>query len=525
MSNITLDEMLPLLRREAFARSGTLLAIFVGISLLFMAVGFTWQKKYTSSVQLYVDDRNLVEPLIGTATTANRDKAKLAKQELFALDIIDQVLDQIGFANASTTAIDREELREELINKTQVSNRNNQLLEIAYWNSDPEIAFQTTKLFADLFLKKTMVSTNEETTEAFEFIIDQVETYRSKLEDSERRLETFRNQNPGITSLAEGKVSTRILELQRDYEETSLFFAERDQTRKTLQAELASESATIERDFQMSQTRDQITTLQAEIDLLSLSYTDDYPDIIRLRQQIEDVKVQAAARARRVSEQGRGQANFNVGSTTYSASANLSPVYQQLRSDLARAAAEADALQSRLRQIKVLMNNEIARSETTATVERTLNELTRDYTVNKDFYETLLKKQESARITMTLGNEQQGVLYRIAQDANFPARPNGMRFVHLVLFGLIMASALPFVYLMMFLKLDPRIRTGSAVTDLLELPLLTIVPHMKSPKENVPFFRRPFAIFATIAVVCGLYVVVFLLKLAFEAMGGGGIAP
>ena len=522
MSNITLDEMLPLLRREAFARSGTLLAIFVGISLVFMAIGFMWEKKYNSSVQLYVDDRNLVGPLLSTAKTADRDAVKLAKQELFAIDILDTVLEEIGFADETTTPIEREELRDDLINATTVSNRNNQLLEISFWDPDPTIAFKTTSLYAELFLKKTMESTNVETTEAFEFIIDQVETYRARLEDAERRLETFRTQNPGVTTLEGGNVNARIIELQRDYEQTQLFFAQKDQTRRTLQAELSNESSTIARDYQVGQTRDQIASLQAQIDVLSLSYTDDYPDIVRLRQQIEDIKISAAERLQRASERGPETAAFSVGGQAYSGAANLSPVYQQIRSDMARAAAEADALQSRLRQIEVLINNEIARSETSAQVERTLNELTRDYEINKEIYEGLLKKQESARITMTLGNEQQGVLYRIQQKANFPVRPNGLRFVHIVFLGLVLASVLPFVYLIVFLKLDPRIRTGSAITDLLELPLLTVVPHMRSPKEAVPYFRRPVAIFTTIAVVCGMYVLVFLIKLAIEAATSGG---
>jgi polysaccharide chain length determinant protein (PEP-CTERM system associated) len=523
MSNITLDEMLPLLRREAFARSGTLLAIFVGISLMFMAIGFTWQKKFTSSVQLYVDDRNLVEPLMNTASTADRDKAKLAKQELFAFEIVDEILDKVGFTDETTSPAEREELRDELIDATTVSNRNNQLLEIDYWHSDPKVAFQTTNLYAELFLKKTMQSTNQETSEAFEFILDQVDTYRARLQDAEGRLETFRNQNPGVSTLPNGgNVTARIVELQRDYDTTQLFFAEQNQTRKTLQREISNESSTIARDYQMSQTRDQIGGLQAEIDLLSLSYTNDYPDIIRLRQQIEDVKQQASDRADRAATQGEGQSSFTVGTQTFTGSANLSPVYQQLRSDLARATAEADASQSRLRQIKVLIDKEIARSESSVTAERVLGELTRDYAINKDLYEGLLKKQESARITMTLGAEQQGVLYRIHQKANFPARPNGLRYVHVVILGLLLASVLPFIYLALFLKLDPRIRTGSSVTDVLELPLLTIVPHMTSPKEKVPYFRRPVAIFATIAAVCGLYVLVFFLKLAIEVATSGG---
>lgn len=521
MSNITLDEMVPLLTREASSRSGTLLSIFVGISVVFLITGLVWQKKYTSYVQIYVDDSNIVSPLIGTATTVSRDQANVAKEELFALDILDTILNEVGFADSNTTPAEREELRDDLTAATSVFNRNNQLLEINFWHPDPTVAFQTTSLYADLFLKKTMVSSAEETTEAFEFIIDQVETYRDKLEDAESRLESFRSQHPGISTTTDGNVNARIVELQRDLEQTSLQFAQADQRRRSLQAELSSESSTIARDYQISQVQQQIGQLQAEIDLLRLSYTDDYPDIVRLKQQIEDVKSQAQLRAQAAASQGQGQAVFSVGGSSYTGSASLSPVYQQLRSDLARTSAEADALQSRMRQIRVLLEKEIERSAKTSQVERELVELTRDYDINKLFYEDLLSKQENARLTMTLGAEQQGVLYRIHQPANFPARPNGLRFMHIVLAGLVLASVLPFVYLFLFLKIDPRIRTGSAVTDLLELPLLTTVPHMRLPSEKTPLFQQPRVIMATIAFMCLMYVVVFFVKYALEASSGG----
>lgn len=521
MSNITLDEMVPLLTREASARSGTLLSIFVGISLLFLMTGIVWEKKFTSFVQLYVDDSNIVAPLIGTAKTSNRDEANVAKEELFATDILDKILDQVGFTNEDTSPIERENEREDLTDNTKVSNRNNQLLQIEYWNTDPKVAFQTASLFAELFLQKTMDSSAEETTEAFEFILAQVATYRDKLEDAESRLESFRSQYPGISNSTEGNVNARIVELQRDFEQTSLLFAQADQRRRTLQSELSSESSTIARDYQLDQTRTQISKLQAEIDLLSLSYTDDYPDIVRLRQQIEDVKLQAQQRAEQTSSQGEGLALFNVGGNAFTGSANLSPVYQQLRSDLARTAAEADSQRSRMRQLEVLLTKEIERSAKTSQVERQLSELTRDYEINKKFYEDLLSQQENARLTMTLGAEKQGVLYRIHQPANFPARPNGLRFVHIVLAGIMLATVLPFIYLFVFLKVDPRIRTVSAVTDVLELPLLAVVPHMSSPNEKTKLFSRPAAIMATVGLVCLLYVAVFFIKYNMEAATGG----
>jgi polysaccharide chain length determinant protein (PEP-CTERM system associated) len=513
--------MLPLILREANARSGTLLSIFLLTSLVFLVTGLVWQKKFTSSVQLYVDDSNIVAPMIGTTSTINRDRANVAKEELFALDLLDTVLDEVGFTSADTTPSEREELRDDLTDATSVFNRNNQLLEIEYWNEDPRIAFETTRLFAELFLRKTMNSSAVETSGAFDFITNQVETYRYKLEDAERRLESFRSQYPGMTAATEGNVNARIVELQRDLEQTSLVFAQADQRRRTLQSELSNESSTLARDYQIGQTREQISRLQAEIDLLRLSYTDDYPDIVRLTQQIEDIKTQAQARSEQSLVQSNGQTVFNVSGNSYTGASNLSPVYQQLRSDLARTSAEADAQQSRMRQLNVLLEKEIERSAKSSQVERELVQLTRDYEINKKFYEDLLSQQENARLTMTLGAEKQGVLYRIHQSANFPARPNGIRFVHIVLAGILLASLLPFIYLFVFLKVDPRIRTASAVTHLLQLPLLTVVPHMALPGEKTPFYRKPVAIIGTVACVCLMYVVVFVVKYNLEASTGG----
>jgi len=149
----------------------------------------------------------------------------VAEEELFAFDIVDCILEEVGFVDANTTAAEREEARDDLVDNTSVSNQNNQLLQIDYYHDQPAVAYKVAGLYADLFLQKTMESSAEETTGAFEFIISQVETYRNKLEDSESRLESFRSQYPGISTSTEGNVNARIVELQRDLEQASILYA------------------------------------------------------------------------------------------------------------------------------------------------------------------------------------------------------------------------------------------------------------------------------------------------------------
>jgi len=518
MSHITLDELGPLLSREASARRGTLLAIFAGVSLLFLVVAFFWQKKYTSYAQLSVDDSRIVAPIVGAETTSSSDQANVAREELFNNDILERVVSEVDRGDGPLSAVARERLKREIMDNTDVYNIDNLLLEITYWDPDPRVAFETTTLFADLFLARAMKSSTEETSDAFDFITNQVETYRNKLEDAEARLESFRAQYPGVSTASGVLADDRVVELQRDLEATQLQYAQAEQRRRSLERELASESSTIARDYEASRLAGQIAQLQAEVDVLRLNYTDDYPDIVRLNQQIQDIRDNARA----PTGGDETQSVFTLGGRNYSGASNLSPVYQQLRSELATTAAEADALRSRRDQLAVLVKNEEERSNVSSRVERELTELTRDYQINKELYEDLLRRQESARLSMTLGAEKQGVLYRIVEPPNFPVLPTGLRFMHIALAGIVLATLLPFVYLFVFLKLDPRIRTSSTVTDVLELPLLTVVPHMKQPNDKQPMFHRPLAIMGTVAVVCVLYVVVFIIKFTLEASSSTG---
>jgi len=311
-------------------------------------------------------------------------------------------------------------------------------------------------------------------------------------------------------------VENRVIELSRDYEKPQLMYAQALQRSRALETELNSESSTIARDYQASQFRDRIFELQSQIETLRLSYTDDYPDIVRLNQQIEDVRAQAN-RASLSSAQTRGNRNNTANS--------ISPVYQRLRADLATAKGNTASLLSRRNQLKVLLDKEIQRSATTSQVERQYKELVRDYERNKQQYDELAQAQDDARLAMVVSQDKQGVLYRIAEPANFPQNPSGLRFIHIASVGLLVSLLLPLFYLVVFLKLDPRIRTQSAVTELLELPLLTTVPHMPRPKERKSWLASNVGVATVVASVFVVYMVVALVKFGISAnLIGGGVA-
>jgi len=514
MSSFTLDEMVPLLTREATTRKGTLLAIFALVSLCLLLVGFLWEKQYLSHTTLYVDDTNIVRPLLEDIAEAadQADKANVAREIIFSKDILDRIMDEGGWVEAGASAIARERIKEDIIENTIVENINSTLIGIGFHHKTPKVAYDTTRLYADLFLEKSVKAQSAETNDAFDFIEGQVETYRGKLEDAERRLEGFKAAHPGIRPGTEENVDARIIELRRDLETTQLMYSEANQRAKTLDRELSTESVSLQREYEESRYVARIQELQSQIDILRLSYTDDYPDIIRLKQQIEEFKQFAAQeRANRINSTQQ-LSSFSSGNRL-GTSTSVSPVYQGLRAQAAEAKATSESLQSRIAQTRAMLNKELGRADQSTKVERELSELSRDYEINKGIYEDLVKRRENARVSMVLGKEKQGVLYRIQEPANFPVLPSGLRFIHWAALGLLLGAILPFLYLFAFVKLDPRIRTPSGITEDLDLPLLTVVPHMSLPGEQRGWLHSKLAIFAVVAVVLMVYAAAAFIKL------------
>jgi len=129
------------------------------------------------------------------------------------------------------------------------------------------------------------------------------------------------------------------------------------------------------------------------------------------------------------------------------------------------------------------MQGELDRGRRVSGGAVTLAELTRDYQVNRDIYQDLLKRREQARVSMNLDRDKQGLTFRIYEPATLPLAPSGMRYLHFVLIGFILSVAIPVGLLFARLRFDPRVRFSAAFNARLKLPVIASVPHLWSPRE------------------------------------------
>lgn len=500
---LTPNELLPVMWREARRYQIVLATIFAVIALLaLLAALFLLPQKYTAATTILAQESDIIQPLLeGRAvSTEVVDRAGIARQVVYSQKVMLGVLEAGGWLQEKPSAVEQDKLIEDIRGRTQITAPRENLVQITYSDSDPERTFRVARRLGDLFIEESLATKERESREAYEFIDSQVNGYHRKLTDAEDNLQRYRSANADAQPGSATDVTTRIGALRTQVEQARMELMEQRSSEDALASQLSGESAVTAVQTRESVYRAQLLGLQNQLDTLLLSYTDQHPDVVRIRHQMADIQT-----AMREDAQRRAQPGSDNGAL---GDAQLNPLYQELRSRLSDVRRQAAATQSRMGASQNLLDEELGRSRRIAASESTLAELTRDYEVNRDIYQDLLRRRENARVSMELDREQRGLTMRIQDPARMPLRPSGIRMLHFALGGLAFALLVPIGLLFLLVRFDPRVRSARQLERrAAAYPVLTVVPQYRTTADRRREFMRmalSASIFLAVAVAYGL---------------------
>lgn len=502
--------MLPVARQELRRHSVFYVGIFAALALLALAVGILLPKKYASMTTILVEQSNIIAPLMeGRAVaTGVTNRATIAREVAFSRKVMGEVLAAGGWLDHGLSPLAQDKLIEQITNRTQVYNPRENLIQINYVDSDPERAYRVTKRLADMVISESLATKERESREAYGFIDSQVTQYHAKLTGAEAKLERYRTTNPDARPGIEGDVNARIGELRRQVEGGRLDLIDLRSEEAALQSQLSGESEVSAVQTRAGQFRARLVDMQAQRDQLLLNYTAQHPDVVRLEHQMRDLEDDLGR------EDTRRQARIAGSTSGLEGSATLNPLYGELRSKLSEARSRSAAVASRVATGEALLQQELDRSKRIAASESSLAELTRDYEVNRDLYQDLLKRRENARVSMNLDAEQRGLSFRIQEPAAMPLRPSGLRLMHVAGAGLGAAFFTPLVLLLGVIKLDPRVRSPLQIERDAALPVIGTMPMYVTPGRRKQNLRRLLLATGLFLLVPLAYGIAFTLKLA-----------
>ena len=481
--------------------------IFMTVTVGVLTLGYVTPKSYTSTAVLYADQASILQPLLqGKAEMTQLDRINEAREMMQSRSFLEQVAVDTGVIKGDEVDTVRNgkinSLRKQV--GIQVSNQN--FIELSYTSGSPDESFQVLSAVLNRFVERTMRKKRSESQGAFEFIGSQVETYKRQLAAAEQRLKEFKSKNQEGT---EGSALSRIEGLRREIESLKLEIQQSESEVELTQRQLEEEQPVrrIMVDAGKSSAERRLASLRQELDSLLLRYYDRHPDVVSVQSQIADLE-------RRISTQTDDDRDGGVTEVMEN------PVYENLKIQLSDSTTRLAVQKNRLASLERLLEEAFVRSQRVAENQAELSELTRDYDVTRGVYEDMLQRRESARLSMTLDVQGEGVSYKIQEPASYPTHWDGLQLYQFGLAGPFLGSAAVLGLLVMLIMFDQRVRSPRALQLALpeSIPVLTTIPHYRSTWKDRLMRKDVLVILCVLAIFMTAY-------LAFLVFGIIGFNP
>jgi polysaccharide chain length determinant protein (PEP-CTERM system associated) len=471
-------------------------------------VVFSLPNNYEASARVYVDTQSILKPLLSSMTALpNTDQQVMfMRRTLISRPNVERVIRMVDLDVTAKTQKEHEKLVDDLIDKIRIGGtERDDIYTITYNDPDPRKAKSIVESLLQIFLEGSFGGKKQESDKAIQFIDDQIKSYEEKLVTAENRLKEFKLTHLGMFS-GQGDSSSRLGEMNEALNQARLELAEAEQARNAIKRQMSGDDpaalATEVADpvGANPELEGRIAAIQKNIDQLRMQYTDAHPDIVsgkRLLAELEAQKKAEISKRRRSADPG----------------ASYSPMLQQLNVQLSVAEARVASLKARVDTYASRVGAMRAQLTGAPEIEAQLAQLNRDYEINRENYQKLVERRESAKLSGELTTATDMLSFRVIDPPtapSIPTGPNRLRLASLVFAGAL-AAGLAVALLMS--QIRPTFLSLSSLREATGMPVLGTVSMTWTDEQKIRQKRRLWALGASVFLLVGAYSCVIALTI------------
>jgi polysaccharide chain length determinant protein (PEP-CTERM system associated) len=404
------------------------------------------------------------------------------------------------------------------VTPVEVPGRNGDLtaFKIDYTGPTPELAQQVNGELTSAFLDQNIKSQQQLSQSTTTFFDTELANARAKLEEQGAKVRAFKAQHVGeLPDQLESNV--QILNGVQNQLEGTQRALDRAQQQKLYLQSIIQQYDSVQTDLGNGDSAETPPALDKELKNLRMQlaaersqYTDSYPDVIalkdqiakteKLKKQIEDeiATNQKAGKTSNDSATNVAGADFQNGAPT-----PMMQIQSQLKAnqlEIKGYEKQEKTLEGRVAEYQARLNMMPATEQALADVSRGLNESQKNY-------DSLLAKQSQSQLATNLENNQQGQQFRLLDPAQLPDKPASPNHILLSLGGLILGIAVGVGLTALFELTDARVRNEEDLEGVVAARVLVGIPRISTPKEDLDRIRMRWMGRAAAVVVVLLIVV------------------
>jgi succinoglycan biosynthesis transport protein ExoP len=446
--------------------------LFLSLALLIMTVGiiisYVLPRKYQASSTVFIEKNVISELVKGIAATPSMDDTiNVLTYAITSRTLLTKVADSLDMDVSRGNNTDMEAVIKKLQKNTTVKVKDRNLFTISYTDKDPRTARDYVNALVRLYIEENSSSKRGESYDATKFLSEQIDTFKVKLEKAEKELNDYKRDKGGIISVDEGRLFQEIntsqqklydLELQRRQLE-----AKRGVTRKSgdpLEARM--------------------NALQRRLDELRVDYSEGYPEIIKIKGDIETVREQMKSKTGKEHQ-------------------SLEPLeLERIESEIAAIKSSEDSLRR-----YISTNQRLLQSLPSA--KAGLEELETAKRNQKNIYDQLFSRHGQSEVSKQMEVQDKSTTFRIVDVAVLPKKPVSPNRLKIMLMGIIGGIAASFGVLLLLEQMDNSVKDVDFVKGF-GLPVLAVISRIHNQQEVDLQQRQTVRLFS----IAGVYLLFLL---------------
>ena len=383
---------------------------------------------YESTASLLVEHQQAADRLVGPSDADSlEERLRTISQKILSREQLVQLVTQYNLYPDLQARLPadlvvermRKDLRLEFKTERDTSGRDSTTaINLSYRGRDPELVAAVANAVATLFVEENVRVRDLQTAGATAFLQSQVDEAKRQLADQERLMNAFKVNHLGelpeqqASNLAALERLNAQLRALNDRERGVL--DRRDALTRPRTASLPDATVPLE------SPEARLARLRIDLAALRAKYTDEYPEIVRTKEEI-------AALERRFAAQGRG------------APGEVDLTARDFQGALAQVDAELAALRSQEELLRRSMAAYEQQVQNAPRIEGELQRLAGDYTAAKERHASLVRRYEEAQLKERM--QQLGVQqFRILDSALPSPQPVAPRRLRILLMGLVLSA-------------------------------------------------------------------------------------
>jgi polysaccharide biosynthesis transport protein len=491
-----------------------LIPLFVGW-LLVWSVSWVLPRRYQSGTLILVEQPTMPKDYVTPNINDDlQERLQSITQQILSRTRLLGIIDQFNLYNsphAQRSPDDKVAKMRKDIDIQLVRDAHDRItaFNVFYSARDPHMAQQVTSELTNLFINENLELRQQQSEDTTKFLETRLEAARKTLSDQEEQIRQFKAEHVGEMpgQLASNLQILTGLQSQLQNEEDSLNSAKQQQVYLQSQVDLYRNMGGTAKSADgttmgLPAIDHDLEKLKAQLADLSSRYTDNYPDLRKLKDQIaktEKMRDQLAASMKDKSPIPADSSDPSAASQNLdpNQTAMLLQAESQLRSnklEIANREHSIATLKAKVEDYQGRLNQEPIR-------EQQLDALTRGYEQSKANYDDLLKKKNESEMATSMELQQQGERFRIVDPPSFPQKPDFPNRLKFCGFGLGFGMALGVVVAGAFEMMDDRLHSEKEIKKMLPADIIAEIPAIVTAEDAQEDRKKQWLGWATAALV------------------------